>query len=146
MGLLQGVDYVLAEAGSYFNLPARKEGIIPGAANLRLSRFLGERASRQTIMFDKTFYVESPEAAAMINEVVSREKMDDAIERVVGTAMDSGMVSASGNRKALRIQQESLKLYRRYMTHYSELQAQCHLSRQLIHNLERHWNAKEKHL
>ena len=32
--LLLVVDYVIAEEGSYFNLPARKEGIIPGAANL----------------------------------------------------------------------------------------------------------------
>ena len=30
-------------------LPARKEGIIPGAANLRLWRFVGDRVSRQAI-------------------------------------------------------------------------------------------------
>jgi len=29
------VDYVLAEAGSYFSLPARRGAIIPSAANLR---------------------------------------------------------------------------------------------------------------
>ncbi|HKA04297.1 MAG TPA: enoyl-CoA hydratase/isomerase family protein, partial [Acidimicrobiales bacterium] len=43
------MDRVIAEAGSYFNLPARKEGIIPGCANLRLPRFVGERAARQAI-------------------------------------------------------------------------------------------------
>ena len=28
-------------------LPARKEGIIPGVANLRLPRFIGDRIARQ---------------------------------------------------------------------------------------------------
>ena len=140
------VDYVIAESGSYFNLPARKEGIIPGAANLRLARFLGERMARQAIMFDKTFYVESPEASGLINEVVPREQMDEVIQRTVDNALGSGMVSASGNRKVLRVQQETLDSYRRYMTTYAEIQSQCHLSSQLIHNLEKHWNAKEKTL
>ena len=30
-------------------LPARKEGIIPGAANMRLARFTGDRIARQAI-------------------------------------------------------------------------------------------------
>ena len=47
------MDRVLAEAGSYFNLPARKEGIIPGCANLRLPRFVGERLARQAIFFNR---------------------------------------------------------------------------------------------
>ncbi len=34
--ILLVMDRVIAETGSYFNLPARKEGIIPGCANLRL--------------------------------------------------------------------------------------------------------------
>ena len=41
------VDRVIAESGSYFVLPARKEGIIPGCANLRLPRIVGERAARR---------------------------------------------------------------------------------------------------
>ncbi len=144
--LLLVMDYVIAEAGSYFNLPARKEGIIPGAANLRLSRFLGERMARQAIMFDKTFYVESQEASGLINEVVPSEQMDEAIQRNIDNALGSGMVSAAGNRKALRVQQETLEIYRRYMTSYAEIQAQCHFSSQLTHNLEIYWKAKEKKL
>jgi len=144
--LLLVMDYVIAEAGSYFNLPARKEGIIPGAANLRLSRFLGERMARQAIMFDKTFYVESQEASGLINEVVPSEQMDEAIQRNIDNALGSGMISAAGNRKALRVQQETLEIYRRYMTSYAEIQAQCHFSSQLTHNLEIYWKAKEKKL
>src|SRR5262249_14251884 len=35
------MDYVLAERSAFLTLPARKEGIIPGAANMRLPRFTG---------------------------------------------------------------------------------------------------------
>ena len=40
------MDYVLAARGTFLSLPARKEGIIPGAANMRLPRFTGERIAR----------------------------------------------------------------------------------------------------
>jgi thioesterase DpgC len=144
--ILLVMDYVIAEAGSYFNLPARKEGIIPGAANLRLARFMGERMARQAIMFDKTFYVESPEARTLVNEVVPRERMDQAIADAVNNALMSGMVSAGGNRKALRVQLEPLDDFRRYMATYCAEQALCHLSGQLISNLEKNWNAKARSL
>lgn len=144
--LLLVMDYVLAETGSYFNLPARKEGIIPGVANLRLARFVGESAAREGIMFDKQFYAESPEAAGLINRVVQPEVMDEALESFVHRALASGMVSAAGNRKVLRVGQENLEIYRRYMANFAEIQAWCHLSPQLIRNLETYWNARERRL
>lgn len=144
--LLLVMDYVIAEAGSYFNLPARKEGIIPGCANMRLPRFIGERQARAAIMFDKQFPVDSPEASLMINEVVPRAAMDDAVARAVANAVGSGMVSAGANRKALRLQSEPLETFRNYMALYAYEQALCHLSDQLVANLERHWNAKQRRL
>jgi len=144
--ILLVVDYVVAEKGSYFNLPARKEGIIPGAANLRLPRFMGERMARQAILFDRLFRVEEPDAKALVNEVHRPEEIDEAVERAVANALGSGMVSASGNRKALRVQLEPLDTFRRYMAMYAREQAYCHLSEQLIENLEKHWQAKSRRL
>lgn len=144
--LLLVVDYVIAEEGSYFNLPARKEGIIPGAANLRLPRFLGEGVAREAIMFDRTFPVDDPDAKALIHEVHPRDELDAALQTVVDNAVGSGMVSAAGNRRALRVQSEPLDVFRRYMATYAREQAYCHLSEQLIKNLERHWNAKSRTL
>jgi len=144
--ILLVVDYVIAEKGSYFNLPARKEGIIPGAANLRLPRFMGERMARQAILFDRLFRVEEPDAKALVNEVHGPEEIDEAVERAVANALGSGMVSASGNRKALRVQLEPLDTFRRYMATYAREQAYCHLSEQLIGNLEKHWQAKSRRL
>jgi enoyl-CoA hydratase/carnithine racemase len=144
--LLLVTDHVIAESGAYFNLPARKEGIIPGCANLRLPRFMGERMARQAIMFDKTFRVDEPEARTLVNEVHPSERMDQAVQACVANALGSGMVSAGGNRKAIRIPTEPLDTFRAYMATYAYEQAFCHTSEQLVHNLERHWNANERKL
>ena len=140
------MDYVIAESGAYFNLPARKEGIIPGCANLRLPRFMGERMAREAIMFDKTFRVDDADARTLVNEVHSSSDLDKAVDACIANALGSGMVSAGGNRKAIRIQTEPLDTFRSYMATYAYEQAFCHLSEQLVHNLERHWNAKERKL
>ena len=140
--LLLVMDYVIAEKGAYFNLPARKEGIIPGCANLRLPRFMGDRLAREAIMFDKTFYVDEPHGSTLVNEVHAPERMDEAIEQCAGNALGSGMVSAGANRKALRVQAEPLDTFRAYMATNAYEQAFCHLSDQLVSNLERHWIAK----
>jgi hypothetical protein len=44
------------------------------------------------------------------------------------------------------VQSEPLEVYRRYMAAYCEEQARCHLSGQLIANLETHWSAKDRRL
>ena len=44
-------------------LPARKEGIIPAMANLRLPRFVGDRIARQAIMYERRIDCDSPRAA-----------------------------------------------------------------------------------
>jgi thioesterase DpgC len=144
--LLLVVDYVIAESGSYFNLPARKEGILPGAANMRLPRYVGERVAREAIMFDKKFLADTPEGRMLANEVVKPGEIDEAVRNCVANAVGSGMVSAGGNRKAMRVQTEPFEQYRNYMATYAYEQAFCHLSEQLIANLEKHWNAKGRKL
>ncbi len=144
--LLLVMDYVIAEQGAYFNLPARKEGIIPGCANLRLPRFVGEAVARQGILFDRTFAVEEPAAASIVHEVHPREGLDAAVLAAVDNALGAGMVSAGANRKALRVQTEPLERLRAYMALYAREQAFCHLSPQLSENLERHWRARERRL
>ncbi|HEX9843004.1 MAG TPA: enoyl-CoA hydratase/isomerase family protein [bacterium] len=144
--LLLVMDCVIAEQGAYFNLPARKEGIIPGCANLRLPRFVGEAVAREGIMFDRTFSVDEPAAAGLIHEVHPRETLDAAVQSAVDNAVGSGMVSAGGNRKAMRVQTEPLDKLREYMAVYAREQAFCHLSEQLTYNLEKHWQAKQRRL
>ena len=140
------MDYVLAARGAFLSLPARKEGIIPGAANMRLPRFTGERIARQAIMYERRLDCDSPEGRLICDEIVEPADMDAAIERVVDNFTGSGIVSAASNRRAFRVTQEPLDLFRRYFATYALEQAYCHFSPALISNLEKHWNAKSRKL
>ena len=77
------MDYVLAERSAFLTLPARKEGIIPGAANMRLPRFTGDRIARQAIQYERRLPCDSPEGRLICDEIVEAGEMDAAIERVV---------------------------------------------------------------
>src|SRR5262249_26838474 len=46
-------DFVVAASDAFMTLPARKEGIIPGLANMRLPRFTGDRIARQAIQYER---------------------------------------------------------------------------------------------
>ena len=97
-------------------------------------------------MAELRFDCDSPEGRLICDEVVAGGDMDGAIERVVGSLTGSGVVSASANRRALRIAQEPLDLFRNYFALYALEQAYCHFSPALIENLERNWNAKSRKL
>jgi thioesterase DpgC len=141
---LLAMDYVVAGNDAYMTLPARKEGIIPGAANLRLPRFVGPRIARQAIMVGRRLECDSPEGRMICDLVVPPGEVDAAIERVVEDFTGSGTVSAAGNRRAFRVGEEPLDTFRRYMAVYCREQAYCHFSPALIANLEKHWNAAQR--
>ncbi len=142
--VLLAVDYVLAERGAFLTLPARKEGIIPGAANMRLPRAVGDRIARQAIQYERRLECDSPEGRLICDEIVDTGTMDAAIERVINGLTNSGVVSAASNRRAFRITQEPLDMFREYFSIYAREQAFCHFSPALIGNLERYWNAAKR--
>jgi thioesterase DpgC len=142
--ILLTMDYVLAAADAYLTLPARKEGIIPGAANLRLPRFVGARLARQAILAERRLDCASPEGRMICDEVVPAAGMDAAIERAIERLTSSGVVSAAGNKRAFRAGEEPLDTFRRYMAVYAREQAECHFSPALIANLEKNWNAANR--
>ena len=141
---LLAMDYVVAGSDAYMTLPARKEGIIPGAANLRLTRFVGARAARQAILMGRRFECDSPEGRMICDLIVPPDQMEQAIAHVVDDFTSSGVVSAAGNRRAFRVGEEPLDTFRRYMAVYCREQAYCHFSPALIANLEKHWNAAQR--
>ncbi len=142
--LLLVMDYVLAARDAYLTLPARKEGIIPGAANLRLPRFTGDRIARQLICNGRGLDCDSPEGRLICDEIAAPEAMDAALARVVEDLTASGAVSLIGNRRALRVGAEPLDTFREYMAVYLREQALCLFSPQLIANLEQHWRADRR--
>ena len=137
--LLCVMDRVVATHGSYFNLPASKEGFIPGAANLRLPRLVGIQLARQGIFFERKFFADTPEGQMIADEVVAYEQMDKAVEENTSQMIRAGFTSAVSNRKALRVAQEPLSDYRRYMATYARQQALCVYDPKLIENLEHSW-------
>lgn len=141
---LLAMDYVVAANDAYMTLPARKEGIIPGAANLRMPRFVGDRITRQAILMGRRLDCDTPEGRLICDLIVAPDEMDQAIARVVDDFTGSGVVSAAGNRRAIRVGEEPLDLFRRYMAVYCREQAYCHFSPALIGNLEKHWNAAQR--
>jgi len=142
--ILLTMDCVLAAEDAYLTLPARKEGIIPGAANLRLPRFVGARIARQAILAERRLDCASPEGRMICDEVVPPAAMDAAIERTVERLTSSGVVSAAGNKRAFRVGEEPLDTFRRYMAVYAREQAECHFSPALIANLEKNWDAANR--
>jgi thioesterase DpgC len=92
------------------------------------------------------FHADTPEGRLIANEVVLSDDIDQALANCVERAVGSGMVSPGANRKAIRQQTEPLDAFRRYLTTYAFEQAFCHLSDQLIVNLEKHWNARQRRL
>ena len=142
--LLHVVDHVIATRGSRFFLPARKEGIIPGASDLRLPRFVGDRGARQAILSGREWTAGEPDAAALCDEVVEPEDMDAALGARIAALTDSGLVNAAANRRAIRVGQEPLDTFREYMATFAVEQARCYLSPALVRNLEQHWNARAR--
>jgi enoyl-CoA hydratase/carnithine racemase len=137
--MLLAVDHILVEHGCRITLPARNEGIIPGAANLRLPRFVGDRLARQAILSG----AELPRER-LADEIVAPEEMDAALERRAQELSTAGAVSGVANRRALRIAEEPLETFRSYMAVYAREQASCHFSPALIRNLEENWRAHER--
>ena len=142
--LLHVVDHVIATRGARLYLPARKEGIIPGASNLRLPRAVGDRAARQAIISGREWVAGNPDADLLIDEVIEPGEMDAAIDSRVAELTSSGLINAAANRRALRIGQEPVDLFREYMATYAREQAYCHLSPALVSNLEQHWDAAQR--
>jgi thioesterase DpgC len=142
--ILLASDFNIAARDAYMTLPARKEGIIPAMANLRLARFTGDRIARQAIMYERRIECDSEIGRMICDEVVPPEEIDATITRVIDRLTGSGAVGAIGNRRALRLSAEPLDLFRQYAALYAREQAYCHFSPALISNLEVFWNAQNR--
>jgi enoyl-CoA hydratase/carnithine racemase len=145
--ILHAVDHVIATRGTRLYLPARKEGILPGASNLRLARSVGDRLARQAILSGLEFEAGTAHGDLLCDETVdSSTALDAAVAERVEALTSSGLVNAAGNRRALRVGVEPLDVFRQYMATFCREQAYCHLSPALVRNLEENWNAHERRL
>ena len=125
-------------------MPARKEGIIPGVANMRLPRFVGDRIGRQAIQYERKIECDSEVGKLICDEIVNSKEFEKSLSLVAERLTNSGVVSISSNRKSFRVIQEPINQFREYMAVYAREQAECHFSEALISNLEKFWNAQSR--
>ncbi|MCF3960186.1 enoyl-CoA hydratase/isomerase family protein [Streptomyces fuscigenes] len=119
------MDHVVAQRDAYVNLPAGREGIIPGCGVLRLPRFIGEQPARRTVQFNLDIPVDSPEGRLIVSEAVPAAEIDSAVGRAVKGLRATGIGSILANRRALRISVEPQDTFRSYMANYAREQSYC---------------------
>jgi thioesterase DpgC len=137
--LLLVMDRVVAEPEAQLSLPASREGIIPGAAALRLPRFTGLSLARRSIMFDEQWAADSPEGRLLVDELADADAIGNALAAAAERLLAMGSVSVLANRRAIRAAQEPLEAFRAFMSTYAIEQARCLTSDALVENLERTW-------
>ncbi|WP_181803799.1 (3,5-dihydroxyphenyl)acetyl-CoA 1,2-dioxygenase DpgC [Streptomyces shenzhenensis] len=120
MQLLLVFDHVIAASDAYFSLPAAQEGIVPGAANFRLTRSVGPRLSRRVILRGQKIHASEPAAQAIADEIVDPAGLDLAVERCVE---DLAGPAVPANRRMLNLADESPDEFRRYMSAFALQQA-----------------------
>ncbi|MDT9002110.1 enoyl-CoA hydratase/isomerase family protein [Paucibacter sp. APW11] len=114
-------DRVIAEQGAYFSLPAAKEGIVPGLANLRLPRLVGARMAGQIILDGRRVSSTETDGRLLFDEVVHPAEMDAAIEQAVERFSAAAVIA---NRRMLRLLQEPAEALRSYFAQFALEQAQ----------------------
>lgn len=134
-------DRVIATEDAYLTLPALREGIIPGAANLRLPRVGGNRLARQAIFADRRIEAASPEGRLLCDEVVPEERMEEA---VAAAAANLAAPAVINNRRVLHAHEESEDELRRYVAAYAIEQCRRLHSPDLVENLERIWMSRRR--
>ncbi len=118
--LLLVFDYVLAASDAWFSLPAAQEGIIPGAAGLRLSGFTGPRIARQIILDGRRIMASEPAARLLVDDVVDPAELDAAIAKIVTRFGEPAVLA---NRRMLNLADQSEDDFRRYLAEFAVQQA-----------------------
>jgi thioesterase DpgC len=116
MQLLLVFDHVLAASDAYFSLPAAREGIVPGAANFRLTRCAGPRLSRQIILQGRRIWAGEPAARLIADDVVATADLETAIDKAVYHLQNAAVAA---NRRMLNLAEESLDGFREYMAEFA---------------------------
>lgn len=133
-------DQVIAEQGAYFALPALREGIIPGAANLRMPRVAGNRLSRQSIFGDRRVDAGSPDGRLLCDEVVPSDQLAGAVAGAAETLANPAVLN---NRRIQHRYEEPEDVFREYIADYAVEQCRRLYSPDLVRNLERTWMTRK---
>lgn len=113
---LLAMDYVVAGSDVFMTLPASELGFIPGAGSLRLPRYADVRMARELILMGGRLQSSSPEAKIICDQVVEPDQVENAALDAIEKILRKGYLVNVSNRRAFRISQEPLNLFRQYMS------------------------------
>jgi thioesterase DpgC len=133
--LLLVCDYVIGAANSYFSLPAAQEGIVPGLANLRLTRATGSRMARQIILDGRRVEAAEPDGRLLFDEVVAPDAMDAAIALAAARLSAPAVIA---NRNMLALAEEPPGALRAYLSAFAREQALRMYSADVLDKVARH--------
>jgi (3,5-dihydroxyphenyl)acetyl-CoA 1,2-dioxygenase len=129
---LLAFDHVVAATDSYIRLPAAKEGIVPGFANLRLTRAVGSRLARQLIIGDRKLQPSEADFRLLVDQVVDTPDIEAAVDRQVLALSAPAVIP---NRRMLHLAEEPIDLFVGYAAEFASLQAERLYSDDLFANL-----------
>jgi thioesterase DpgC len=131
--ILLVMDRVIAADDSYFSLPAAQEGIVPGFSALRLTRFMGNRKSRQVILGGRKIWAHESDAKLLFDEVVRSAELDAAVERNVQELSSPAVVA---NRHMLNLAEEPLDMFLQYAAEFALIQAERLYSQDVLNKTD----------
>jgi len=121
MQLLLACDMVIADRGSYVCLPAVKEGIVPGVANMRLANLTSTRLAQQVILLGKKIATDDEFSSIIYDQVHASENMDWAIPQAARTLASESVIA---NRRMLRLSHETVRHFNAYMSEFVLIQVE----------------------
>ena len=133
MQILLVFDKVIASNDSYFSLPAAQEGIIPGLANYRLPKIIGDRLTKRVIFGGEKIYADGPYAHLICDEVVSKSAMEDAIKRASSSFKQQAVLE---NKKMLNLGDVNNLQICKYLSEFAYTQAIRLYSEDVLKRLE----------
>lgn len=98
-------DHVVAVDDAWLSLPAAKEGIVPGVANLRLPGRVGPRLARELVLLGRRLSGVEAREAGLVDAVVAADDVEEHLGGIV-TALSEPAVAANKQMLALGIEPE----------------------------------------
>ena len=137
--LLLAFDKVIAASDSYIILPAANEGFIPGAANLRLTRFCGSRLARHLIFDGKKLRADQEESKYFFDRIEDQSVLDEVVEAEANLLTHPATVA---NRRMLMAAEEPQDHFREYMADFCLNQIYCLYNKDIIQKIASQWSRK----
>ena len=141
MQLLLSLDYVIAEEGAYVCLPAANDGIVPGAANLRLTRYFGSRLAREIVFIGAKVQTSDSESRLLFNKVCASDDVQRSIESAIALLT---LPAVGAGRVMLNLAEEPIDDFRAYIAEFAVTQARRSLSKDVTSKLEEQWAASRR--